>query len=76
MGRDFQPKPICGNCNSFRRSVKDVDKVVLEKAKCAKGCKPERVDEGDIVRYICEEFGRKDKKRKKPRKIKPWQRNY
>ena len=61
--KHFQPSPKCGNCQSFRRSKKDKNKVVIEPADCTKGNNPKN----------CEEFGAKNKRHKtKQRHVKAW----
>ena len=61
--KHFQPNPQCGNCQSFRRSKKDRNKVVLETAFCAKNQDPEN----------CDEFGSRQKRHKtKQRHVKSW----
>ena len=35
--KHFQPNGKCGNCASFRRSIKDKTGAITEEADCAKG---------------------------------------
>jgi hypothetical protein len=78
--RTFQPCPLCGNCQFFRRSEKDRQGVVLEPADCAVGEVGVREDTGkvdkkgrEIGAWSCEGYTRKKNGQKKTRKIKPWQ---
>lgn len=62
--KHFQPSPKCGNCQFYRRSKKDKNKVVTKEAGCTKGNDPK----------TCQEFGAKNKRRKtKQRHLKAWQ---
>lgn len=88
---DFQPCPLCGNCQSYRRSVK-IDKQVIEPAACAKRVKPERVtiiegsaswfndkENGREERqaWTCVEFGNRNKKNKRMKnRMKKWERQF
>jgi len=69
---NFKPCPLCGNCKSYRRSVK-VDKQVVGPTKCAVDEKPQCID--DI--WVCEGFGSRQKKDKRmKRRIKKWERQF
>ena len=61
--KHFQPSPKCGNCQSFRRSKKDKNKIVIEVAGCAKDNDPK----------TCIEFASGSKRHKtKQRHVKAW----
>jgi len=82
--KQFKPCPKCGNCQFFRKAVRDKDGKVIENkyAHCAVNAKPKREDLGyedkkgrQIGQWTCEEYVTKKKGNKKERKIKPWQRD-
>ena len=61
--KHFQPNGKCGNCQSFRHSKKDKNKVVIETARCTKDNDPK----------TCDEFASSSKRHKtKQRKKKAW----
>lgn len=81
---NFQPCPLCGNCQSYRKSVKINDQVV-EPADCAKNVKPVRQAIYKVVEnnreekqvWTCEEFGRRNKKDKRMKnRMKKWERQF
>lgn len=62
--KHFQPNGKCGNCQFFRHSEKDKNKVVIEEAFCAKENEPK----------TCEDFHSKSGRTKTViRKRKRWQ---
>lgn len=77
---NFKPCPLCGNCKSYRRSVK-VDQQVVEPAGCAVGEKPQRIDacggsESEWI-WACDGFGSRHKKDKRmKRRMKKWERQF
>ena len=78
--KHFQPCPLCGNCQSYRKSVKINDQVV-EHADCAKKQKPvcEGVGNGREEKKIwtCAEFGHRNKKNKRMKnRMKKWERQF
>ncbi len=64
--KHFQPSPKCGNCTSFRKSVKTKDKVVTDYAGCRKDNDPKTCPPEDFK-------PRGKKSKQKPRKRKIWQ---
>jgi len=82
--KHFQPCPLCGNCRSYRKSVKVNDQVV-EPADCAKKQKPVRkaiykvAESGreEKQAWTCEEFGHRNKKNKRMKnRMKKWERQF
>ena len=76
----FKPCPLCGNCQSYRKSVK-IDKQVVEPADCAKEEKPVCVtiinDGEERQAWTCTEFGRRGKKDKRMKnRMKKWERQF
>jgi len=77
--RTFQPCPLCGNCQFFRRSGTN-KQGVFEPADCAVEAICERKDTGKIDKkgrevgvWSCESYTKKKTGNRKTRKIKPWQ---
>ena len=61
--KHFQPNGKCGNCQFFRHSKKDKNKVVIEMAGCTKGNDPK----------TCQDFASSSKRHKtKQRHLKSW----
>jgi len=74
--KHFQPCPLCGNCQSYRRSVK-IDKQVIQPAGCAKKAKPVAEGTEEKTVWICKEFGARGKKGKRmSKRMKKWERQF
>ena len=81
--KKFRSCPLCGNCQFFRKAVRDKDGKVIENkyAHCAVNATPIRKDLGyedkkghQVGQWLCEPYATKKKGNKKVRKNKPWQR--
>lgn len=73
---NFQPCSLCGNCKSYRKSVK-IDEQIVESAGCAKNAKPIYIDGGKKKFWTCEEFGQRNKKEKRMKnRSKKWERQF
>jgi len=80
MMKYFKPCPLCGNCQSYRKSVK-IDGQIVEPADCAKKQKPVREDVGngreEKLIWTCAEFGHRNKKAKRMKnRMKKWERQF
>jgi len=79
--KHFQPCSLCGNCQSYRKSVK-IDEKVVEPADCSnKEEKPVRKDIGNGKEkkqiWACAGFSQRNKKDKRMKnRMKKWERQF